>query len=257
MNNHFRTLLINKSYTDLESPAHIPSSFSEYDYDPVLSKIFTLLYPANISVTQRLAVGHNLLKVVQAAGLEADLGLFDSRLTYPLDTFEFFKYNQISGIVSSHEDAVLKVYGTLGSRVDRHFEEFTITQDSSSLVTNITMSEIPTDVPEFSLVFTAGVSQSVSIPTTDLTFRITTDTAAPAYERTWVFRAEAPIQYDIRNLLSVLENETNAIDEMLLWTPKFDTTNYENLWRLHDNPVYRIAGLLLAFVARLDQEYGK
>lgn len=148
MLNHFRTLLLNLQHDDnRENYDHIPVNFTTIVLPEELQRFYDLIF-TDVDI---FYMGDWCLRVIQGAGLEDDLKLFDSRISYTVKN--------------------------------------------------------------------CNVLHEINF---DTIFRKLTD-----------------------NYL--------VVERMLAQKPSIDTTKYENMWRYHFNSLYRVAGLLFCYVARVDK----
>ena len=60
------------------------------------------------------------------------------------------------------------------------------------------------------------------------------------------------LAFDFDSIWNSLESREALVRDMLAQKSSLDTTQYEETWRRHPNRVYRLASLLLALVARID-----
>ena len=56
---------------------------------------------------------------------------------------------------------------------------------------------------------------------------------------------------DLATLEKTLDNSNSAILTMFTTPKQVDTDKYDNLWNQHPNFIYRLAGLVVAYVIRL------
>ncbi len=103
---------------------------------------------------------------------------------------------------------------------------------------------------EITLDFTEIVSTPVVIGSTGISFSIGGGpTFTDSADKTWEFLVEAPFSFRFDEIFSdLLTSNTSALFK---YKPTVDVSTYENLWNKHFNPVYRVAGLLLAYVTKL------
>ena len=71
--------------------------------------------------------------------------------------------------------------------------------------------------------------------------------------KTWSFTVETPFNFNFSSKFDELETSYQAVDDMFLKYRESSNVSYEHLWRQHFNSVYRFAGLLLAYVERVNQ----
>jgi hypothetical protein len=271
MFNHFRTLLLNESFAGVGSE-HIPSGFVSISLFSSLKNFYKLLFPENSSRFYRSFLTHNYLNLIESAGLSNDLKSFDPRISYDLNAEkDFFKFHRISNI--SYGSAVdnknfsLTIKGKYNAQidVDDHYEHILISQTGVNTVTvqslvNNKFYLNSSGGTNHTLNFTdnaghTGPTDFVNIGNTGISFSLYAPTNFATTTKTWEFIIEAPFNFSFDNLNSLLKISDNAINQMLAVTPNFDTSKYENLWKTHFNPVYRVSGLIIAFVSRIDAQF--
>jgi hypothetical protein len=70
--------------------------------------------------------------------------------------------------------------------------------------------------------------------------------------KTWVFAYNAPTKFDILSKFKEVSQRDQIIDDMLDFSKELCERTYENIWKTHYNDIYRFAGLLLAYVERVN-----
>jgi hypothetical protein len=68
----------------------------------------------------------------------------------------------------------------------------------------------------------------------------------------WSFSYNAPPKFDMIEKIKDVERRRQIVDDMLVFSKDIASSTYENIWRMHYNDVYRFAGLLLAYVERVN-----
>lgn len=273
MYNHFRTLLLNESYTTTtttEGPAgaitqeFIPNSFAAIKLRPELSSIYTILFPATSQRFYKLFLTWNYLQIIRAAGLLEDLKQFDSRIVLDLDSDpSYFKFHRISSVTANASAAAfpLRVFGTYVPDVTTKntYDVIEVTQTGAATVSiksnvNGTFFKAIDGSTNHIVTITDKISNHIKIGSTGLSFYISAATAFNgSNDKQWSFVIEAPLVFDLNTIFTNLDNNP-AIIEMLKLNPSFDTNKYEMYWWQHFNKLYRLAGLLIAFVARIDKQ---
>jgi len=264
MLNHFRTLLLNLSYAG-DPAEHIPVGFSSRKLEDVFNNIHRTLFPTATSRLYKTFLAHSYLNVISAAGMSVDLLTFDKRISYSLDYSDYFKIFRHSNPVISAAEHPIFVYGHfMGNSTNEGFyDNYQISQVdmTQKIVVYSTVKEkylSATQIfdsaepdAEILLDFTEPVSAPVPIAGTGISFTIGggptfNDTA----DKTWEFLVEAPFIFDLGRTIN--EVSAAAVDALFEFKPEIDTKKFENLWRQHYNPVYRLAGLLLAYTTKLN-----
>jgi hypothetical protein len=104
----------------------------------------------------------------------------------------------------------------------------------------------------------ANITKPVAVGDTGLSFSLSGNFEAFISQsvRSWEFTAEAPFRFDFESKMAELAAQQHLVDKMLAYRHAECTIVYENLWNMHHNSVYRFAGLLLAYVERVNLIYG-
>lgn len=265
MLNHFRTLLLNLNHVG-DNTEHIPINYLSLDLPKELIKVYDVLFPKGISRLYKIFLIQNYLNIIKAADLEAEILKFDSRISYSNDP-NFFKINRITNPIVSNERHPIFIYGkyVANSINQNYYDNFLISQIDDTQKINIyskvkkvyinngkTYTE-PTDETEILLDFTdINVSKPIPIGSTGISFAIGNkpeffDTS----NKTWEFIVESPYIFEFNKIFESLLN-TEITDSLFNYRTDIDVTKYENYWKFHYNPVYRISGLLLALAKKIN-----
>lgn len=73
-----------------------------------------------------------------------------------------------------------------------------------------------------------------------------------AGNKLWSFSTNVPPKFDLIDKIKEIEAKEYVVDEMLNFYKNDCDINHENIWRQHYNDIYRFAGLLLAYVERVN-----
>jgi|GEM_PF-7023025 len=265
MLNHFRTLLLNLDYVG-DDTEHIPADYRTLALPQELTKVYNILFPKGISRLYKIFLAQNYLNIIKAANLDSEIITFDPRISYNNNP-NFFKINRITNPIISHERHPIYVYGkyTTNAINQNYYDSFLISQiDNTQKVSvyskvrnvylneNIIYEEL-TPEAEILLDFTdPNISKPVSIGSVGVTFTIANyneffDTS----DKTWEFIVEAPYVFEFNKIFNSLSNN-EITDPVFKYRTDIDVSKYENYWKLHYNPVYRLAGLLIALVKKIN-----
>ena len=262
MLNHFRTLLLNLSYAG-DRAEHIPKDFSGIILPQVFNEIYDSLFPKSTSRYYKLFLAQNYIRIIQAAGL-TPLFELDNRISYS-DSGDFFKIHRNSKPNISNIDIPIFVYGDYIANNSNlsYYDNYLISQVSNT--TNILVystirkvyisGDLEFDTPdveaEITLNFVNGVSTPILIGNSGISFSVGGGAVfSSTSNKTWEFLVEAPFVFSLNRVIDNLQS--NDINTVLAAKATIDTTKYDNLWKQHYNPVYKLAGLLLGYVARID-----
>ncbi len=262
MVNHFRTLLLNEPYLG-DNTEHIPANFTPVRLSAPLDRFYSLLFPSNASRFYKSFLIHNYLSLIDAAGLNEFVTKVDPRITYDISSNrEFFKFTRNTNPVISDNNYELIVSGEFKPSVKGadFYEAILISQVSNTSTVNVFSKvnksyflqnqaiSFPTPISEVAL---TGASSTINIGSTGLSFQVIAYQSFTATgNKTWEFIAEAPYKFDFGALYENLQSRYDIVDDMLA-IPCDKDSSPENIWKQHYNPVYKIAGLLIAFVNRI------
>jgi hypothetical protein len=256
------SVLINKDYTPILLP-------------PELQKFYDILFPANASLYYKQFLLYTYLRIIAATDRYDDVKKYDSRITYTLDDLtDYFRFTKVSVPRSSDPNYRLLVSGNLTSSEDVNYflNSFIVTQVaaeqsvrlfSSTQLKYYKQGKPPSGNPiGMEIVFNINNNISETIPVGDTGINLNIsgpfDSVDPTKSfgysgnKLWAFTAETPFNLDFNRLLSDISSHDAAVEGMLSYNKNFCDANYESIWRTHYNDVYRLAGLLLAYVERVD-----
>lgn len=252
------SVLLARNYT----PVKLPNS---------LDNFYKLLFPENSSLYYKLFLLYSYLRIVDSTDRKDDIKKYDNRLTYDLSSIEeYFRFYKKTSPVASNQNYSLLVSGDLKTdeQTNGYKNDFVIYQQENSrnlYVYSITQSrfykkgQAPSKNPigmENLLSFGSSASSSnlIDIGDTGLRFVIAgpLDDFMTTSDKRWGFSAEAPFEFDFNQCLKQLEQNTRIVEEMLAFSSDKCDLSYTNLWQMHYNGVYRLAGLLLAYVQRVN-----
>jgi len=258
MLNHDRTLLLNLDY--VANSEHIPSEFKAMQLPKELQAIYDILFPQGSSRYYKLFLAQNYLSVIFAAGLSADLEKFDKRISYSVLDNEYFKINRVSNPDISDFNFPIFISGSYNNvaRNKYYFDHFEIQQVGNtnrvtvySPVNNLYHSETESFTmydPARAEIMLEGV---VRISNTGISFAIAGLDITSTERKRWSFIVEAPYTFDFTTVYNNLVT-SDKVDGLFQFKPEIAVTNYDNLWTMHYNPVYKLAGLLLAYIEKVN-----
>lgn len=256
MLNHLRTLLLNLTY---QMPSeHIPIGFQARSLPDDLLAMHQILFPFETTRYYRLFLVQNYLNIIRGAGFDDKVLEFDTRISYDLQNDQFFKIHRFSNPKISNTKFPLFPSGRMenADRSSYYYDSFLIRQVGSTA--NITIysrvdgvyldgSQTFTDAAsaEISIVANGSVTEPIDIGKTGVSFVLGLgETFTSSSNKTWEFLVEAPYEFDFADTL-----ERISILQPFKLFDKYglDLTEFENIWNLHYNPVYRFSAFLLAF----------
>jgi hypothetical protein len=255
--------LINKDYL----PQSLPSE---------LQNAYNILFPPNTSLYYKHFLLYCYLRIIAAAGLQDHSMVYDKRITYDLDDFtDYFRFSRATISESNDPDFKILISGKIkGAETLKYYaNNFVVRQieDSDSVLVFSTTQEeyykfgkLPSKNPEGMEITLSpnpsapGVSSIIPVGDTGMYFSITgpfqgisTNFTTTSF-KTWSFTVETPFNFDFSGKLKELENSYQLVDGMFLKYKESCNPSYEYLWRQHFNSVYRLAGLLLGYVERVN-----
>jgi hypothetical protein len=97
-------------------------------------------------------------------------------------------------------------------------------------------------------------SSTIAIGDSGLTFTLSGNLSnfTTVGNKYWSFNSTTPLVFDFTAKLAELSSRPATVDAMLEYSKELCSGSYENLWRLHYNNVYKVTGLLLAYVERVN-----
>jgi len=272
LDNYYSAIAYNKQISPL-----VYRDYARLSLPEELEAVYNILFPATASKFYKQFLLYSYLRIVGATDRAADIKIYDERITYDLNKLDnYFKAARTFEQSSTATDFNLFVTGSLTNTANTLKENATfviaqISNTRSVLVFDVnslsyrktgraasksaTGMDIELVVPEGS-----DSSAPVNIEGTDLFFSIagpfqctgTNCGFASTSNRQWVFKAEAPFVFDFIKLTNELELNQEKITTMFNWNKDQCNVSYENMWDMHYNAVYRLAGLLLGYVERVN-----
>ena len=257
-------ILINRTYSKLTLP-------------PVLQRFHEILFPANTSDYYKLFLLFSYLRLIAATDKAEHVKLYDSRIAYDLNEIQsYFRLAGITGTLSSDPLYSILPSGKIlnTETVNASSIKFIVQQvDNSGNLVIFSPTQLKYYKQGFSpssnitgmltsLEFGADpyTSKPVVVGDTGLSFNLTgpigdtgtgTDFSTSSY-KTWAFAVDTSLSFDFLTKMNELETRQNLVDAMLGFERDSCTLTYENMWRMHPNSAYRLAGLLLAYVERIE-----
>lgn len=251
MLNHFRTRLLNLSYTG-DVTEHIPRGFMAIPVPVALQELQELLFPANTSRSFKLFLVHNYLRMIDATTYRDLIYQFDSRIDYESDyNEEYFKLNRNSAVTISNTAFPLFIYGKYSNDPQSGNMSDTVEirqQGSTAVVDVLSLDRNTYYAQNISLTFSGSVSQVIPLANTELSVQLggTSGTFTASSNKRWSFLTEAPLVFAPKFPTQAIGNK------MFNYRRNECTATYENLWTQHYNPAFKVAGLLAGYVERME-----
>lgn len=256
--------------------AYCPLVYRQYiaiPLPPQLQKFHSVLFPESASFFYKQYLLYSYLKLISATDWANHVGIYDSRITYNLsDIKDYFKFFRKSEPVSNNSKYKMLLIGNIKSEEDvagaqNNFIVKQAPNPQNLLVYSLTQKKYYKQGKESSSIAsgmdtpvelaTPTTSKIIQIGDTGLSFYITGQLGAtPSIfsedNNIWSFSAEAPLIFDYSAKINELNVISSVVEDMLEYGRASCNTSYENLWKTHYNIIYRFAGLLLAYVERVN-----
>ena len=255
------SVLTNRNYNPIELP-------------PELGNFHSLLFSEKGSKYYQQFLLYCYLRVVAATNLKDHVKTFDNRITYNLEEFsEYFRSPRLSPTTTNDINFKLLVSGGMDTSegtesFSNHIAISQLQNTSKVAIYSITQREyyrpgefssktltgMEVNLSEFIDPARPQVTKPIALSDTGLTISITgpfdrfTDTPG----KVWTFSTEAPFVFDFSSKLALIKNSDSKVDEMLNYAKDITNPVFENIWRSHHNSVYSLAGLLVAYVERMN-----
>lgn len=272
-------IALNDYYTTIER-SKIVSILINKDYMPVvlpseLQRFYDVLFPVNASDYYKQFLLYTYLRIIAATDRKEAVKKYDSRITYDLDEItDYFRFTKVSVPRSSDANYKILVSGNLSNTEDiKYFlNSFIISQVTNEQKVSVfsstqlkyykrgrPVSSTPTGM-DITFSTSGNISEAIAVGDTGLYFSImgpfdsTDPSKAFSYSgnKLWTFTAETPFNLDFSEKMTEIYSHGAAVEGMLNYNKAYCDANYERIWHTHYNDVYRLAGLLLAYVERVD-----
>ena len=256
MINHARTLLLNRkpdnvAYGGLPGDEYMPVDFAPLKKLPTyLKSIRAMLLgsdPDRLFGNYRAQQYLSLLHATELVEFVTDL---DPRITYDLGSREFFDDSMFTATVSHPSLQVLGDFGSPdGSGRSRHEWDVNILTGSTVEIARQTKPQ-QHSVQDYT--FTDGMSNQLPLVGSTAKFRIKQSTTT-----TWAVSGYARPSADLGSIMAEIEsvgerymNDLFGVGTAVGGAEPFKT--FRNLWADHPELPYRLGGVLLAVIYRLE-----
>jgi hypothetical protein len=261
----YQTFLLNQDYVKVNLPI-------------ALREFHNLLFSSNSGVYYNQFLLYCYLKLIESTSLSDDVKKYDKRITYRLEEIdEYFSLARVSPVRSTQNAYNLLIFGNpeTPDNPEHPVDSITISQvpytnkvlvysaiEKKYYKNGVAPSadseemQIPLTVPDPS----KGITAPVQIGSTGLSFSIggdlgnldnSSDFVASPY-KTWKFSVEYKMKFDFLDKFNQIEQSQRVVEDMLNYSKTLCNMSYENIWQQHFNSVHRFAGLLMAYVERMN-----
>jgi hypothetical protein len=253
------SVLIDRNYVQLNLPTE-------------LQQFYNVLFPEGSSNYYKIFLLYSYLRLLDSTDRGTEIKNYDSRISYDLsDIKDYFRFNKTTNFVPTNTEYQLLLSGKYANDItaNSYRNTFTVYQVNDSrevLVYSNTqnmyykqgakMSKNPAGMSStLSATQSDGrVSKEIYIGGTGLFFSITgpLDYFMSTADKRWSFSVEAPFVFDFNEKLKELNISSRVVDNMLTYKRDSCNLTYERLWQMHHNDVYKMVGLILAYVERVN-----
>jgi hypothetical protein len=252
--------LVNNNYNQISLPLD-------------LQKFHNILFPESASSYYKQFLLYCYLRIIESTDRHEDIKKYDHRVSYNLDLiFDYFKFNRVYLSSDNPKEYKLLVFGKMLNSASANYysNSFIISQIPNTTgvqVYSYTQNQYykPFSLPVASannstITLSAsnpGITDAVAIGDTGLFFSIVGNfqNFISPYTRSWEFTAEAPFRFDFLAKMQEFKTYQHIVTKMLDYRRAECDMTYENIWNLHHSDVYKLAGLLLAYVERVNLIY--
>jgi hypothetical protein len=268
------TISLSDMYADV-SPRLTFSPFTCRDFHKIslpreLNVIYEMLFPQDTSEYYKQFLLYCYLRLISSTDRSEDIKNYDKRLSYDLDDlsgyfnlfqtqvtsddnpFKLLLHGEIKDTHSTQSNVnnfvIQQVANTFNVSIFSKTEKLYYTYNGSSPY--IGSEGVTLQIPAGS-----NVSNTIVLGNTGLSFNLTgpfeSSFTSTAYKK-WTFTAATNLKFDFSSVFSDLSNSYLAVENMFNFSKSFCDVSYENMWNMHHNDVYKLVGLLLAYVERVN-----
>jgi hypothetical protein len=260
-------------YTELEYmdkvSLYINRKFKKVALPEPLTKFYEMLFPAEASFHYKHFLLYSCLRLIAATVYSDDVAVYDNRLTYSLDdSIEYFRFSKIftPAISSNAYDIIVTGQVETLENIEESKNSFIVRQvgnTPSVTVFSATQKKyykagkIPTQKAkdmEIPLIFQGRNSAQIPVGDVGLKFSFTGDMTnfTGTANKNWRFAVQAPFNFKFQKIMQTFKIREDVVTNMLRYAEDKCNSTYSNLWLTHYNDVYRFAGLLMAYVERVN-----
>jgi hypothetical protein len=199
--------------------------------------------------------------------------MHDSRITYNLNELtSFFRQHKLTNFTAPTAafNVVLSGIASVGDNTEAATNNFIVKQvpdTANVLVYSATEQKYykagksPTAISaDMDIAVTPSstnpnVSSPIKVGDTGISFSVTgpLSNLASLQANQMFFSVEAPYTFSLVSKLKELDNSQQIVADMLMFRRDSLNVSYENIWNQHFNDAFRLSGLLLAYVERVNK----
>jgi hypothetical protein len=267
MLNHFRTLLFNETF--IGHGEHIPYGYAKKTLPQKIEQLYKKLFPANISRHFKHFLVQSYLNILKSTDFTSKVLAFDPRITYDLNSSDFFKVARTSSITASDPTFELKITQGFNTAAynDFYYDIYTVEQIGSSAVVSV-FSQVKqkylkdnslydSSIPDCWIDLVRDTSnqaqtsyQDVAIGYTGAKFKL----FEPSIEAmlgtsglTWSFVIEGPYVFDVIDIFKSIE-QADPFKVLKQYVTGSELDEYKHIWDFNQNPMYKFSAFLLALI---------
>lgn len=258
-----------KSYSALTYKYYIP-----LELPPELENFRSLLFAERGAKYYQQFLLYCYLRLLAATNLKDYVKVYDKRITYDLEEFsEYFRSSRLSPTTTNDTRFKLLVHGNMPT--DDSSESFAnhvvvgqLHNTSAISIYSVTQAEyykpgkfaskridgMSVELLDFIDPSNPRVTKPIALSDTGLSISLTgpLDQLTSTANKVWTFSTEAPFIFDFPAKLALIKNSDRKVDAMLSYSKDSVNPAFEYIWRAHPNSIYALAGLLLAYVERVN-----
>jgi hypothetical protein len=255
MINHARTLLLNPQAGQNFNPSIIGEEFMPSDYVYVeiprrLNRVRDILFGNNADRAMKNYRLREVMALLHSTELDQHVRELDSRITYLPTRNDVFEAAFGTSITSNHSVAssyLIVENEELTTSSGRLSEHWTVTVDSPA--TSATIVRHTPLASSHSTSISSPQTDSIALPGSDLTAQITNPIAGHSYDIKSLKRPARNLAY----IAGQLQTGMGAAAEAELFYKAVEPySTFENLWFKNPHLPYKLGGLLLALIYRLE-----
>ena len=273
MIDHFRSLALNISPSGLTSPltaynVHISPDYAVLPLPLDLTEVYDIFYPSP-NLVPKLQLTHAYMALLHGCGLEEAITALDPRVTYDIENPNaYFTQRALSTGAPTTTEAknpliALRVFNYeyspawLDARITR-----TVSIEQQTNTNNVNIYEDSTQIGSGTLTFSGGRSNLISVSNPDNPKNKLFDfyiqhPASPAFTSTsgkkWTVTFTIPVLDLISRQMSICRAKLGSINGVLSrYGASPSASSHDQLWTSHFNDNYRLAGLFVGLIYRMN-----
>ena len=255
MINHARTLLLNPQAGQKFNPGILGEEFVPSDYVHIeiprrLNRVRDILFGNNADRVMKNYRLREVMALIHSTELDQHVRDLDPRITYLPTRNDVFEAAFGTTITSNHSvsDSYLIIENEESAASSGYLSEhWTVTVDSPA--TSATIRRHTPLASSYTTSISSPQTDSITLPGSDLTAQITNPVAGHSYDIKSLKRPARNLAYIVGQLQTGMGA---AAEAELFHKTEEPYSTFENLWRKNPHLPYKLGGLLLALIYRLE-----